>query len=89
LLDKQIIEKASDILSHLGPYTALEGKYPLVECATFGDEIKGKGWNDQSNLHFVDSPFFDEGYKSEEEPSFYNATWAIVTILYYIIKNRT
>jgi hypothetical protein len=41
--------------------TRLEGDYPVVECATFADEIKAKGASWQSGWHFVDTPYLDEG----------------------------
>jgi hypothetical protein len=40
------VEEAEKTLKELGKFTTLEDKHPFVECATFGDEIKGKGWND-------------------------------------------
>jgi hypothetical protein len=41
-----------------------------------------KGWSDQINMHFVDDPFLDEGYKSENFPiEENNATWAIDVIM--------
>ena len=43
-LSKDLIERANKMLSHLKDYTTLESKHPFVECATFGDEIKNKGW---------------------------------------------
>ena len=49
-------------MSHLNGFTSLEKDYPFVECATFGDEIKSRGWGEQSNLHYADKPYFDEGY---------------------------
>lgn len=66
MLDQEMIDTANSILQFLAPYTSLEKDYPFVECATFADEIKNKGWNDQSNLHFVDTPFFD-GYTRDVE----------------------
>lgn len=62
ILDPVILDKAHSVLAHLAPYTDMEGSHPFVECATFADEIKGRGWNDQANLHYVNIPFFDEGF---------------------------
>jgi len=33
-------------LGHLKDFTGLEKDHPFVECATFGDEIKSKGWGE-------------------------------------------
>ena len=41
--------------------TDKEGDHPFVECATFADEIKGKGGRYQSPWHFVDQPYLDQG----------------------------
>ena len=54
-----IVDKATHILTGIASYTDLEKDHPFVECATFADEIKLTGWNDQSHWHFVDEPFFD------------------------------
>lgn len=53
-----------------GPWTVAEGDHPFVECATFGDLIKriGGGW--QSDWHFVDIPFLDEGGSLADFPDF-------------------
>ena len=77
MLEPEIVEKANKVLSHLKDFTSLEKDYPFVECATFGDEIKSRGFGDQSNLHYVDKPFFDMGYFVETSPSQLNATEAI------------
>lgn len=66
----------------LSTFTTLEKNYPFVECATFADAIKGKGWDDQAEWHFVDNPFFDENFT---DPNIYyeyqNITWALGEIL--------
>ena len=41
--------------------TAKEDSYPFVECATFADDIKYKGGNWQSEWHFIDMAYLDEG----------------------------
>jgi hypothetical protein len=46
VLDPEVTEYVEKALSHLKGFTSLEDKHPLVECATFGDEIKGRGWGD-------------------------------------------
>jgi len=45
----------------------MEKNHPFVECATFPDAIKSKGWADTGDWHFVDTPFFDEGFTTEAE----------------------
>ena len=77
ILDNDTITKANSMLETLAPYTTLENKYPFVECATFADEIKQKGWNDQAGWHFVDNPFFDNYTNTLVYPEVYNITWAI------------
>jgi len=42
-------------------WTKDEDKHPMVECATFADDIKGHGGRFQSGWHFVDQPFYDQG----------------------------
>jgi len=43
----------------------------MVECATFADEIKGKGAKWQSGWHFVDTPFVDQPGKTiDDYPDF-------------------
>lgn len=44
-------------------WTSSEDKHPMVECATFADEIKSKGGKWQSGWHFIDEPFLNEGGK--------------------------
>lgn len=50
--------------------TKLERDYPFVECATFADEIKGKGATWQSGWHFIDTPYFDQGGSAKDFPLF-------------------
>ena len=60
-------------------FTTFEKDYSFVECATFADEIKETGFDDQSHWHFVDEPFFDNGFQSDDVyPQIYNVTWAMV-----------
>lgn len=55
----------------------MEKNHTFVEAATFGDAIKGKGWNDQADWHFVDIPLFDN-YAKDVDPEPVNITWALV-----------
>jgi hypothetical protein len=73
-----LITRANTVLSHLASFTTVEKDYPFVECATFADDIKSKGWDDQADWHFVDNPFFDDGYnKADWYPNAYNVTWEL------------
>jgi hypothetical protein len=76
-----LIDRANGILKGIASYTPLEQDHPFVECATFADEIKSKGFDDQAHWHFVDTPFLDEGYQTLVYPEVYNVTWAIVSII--------
>jgi hypothetical protein len=71
-----VVEKSLAILKGIAAFTDLEKDHPFVECATFADDIKGKGFDDQAHWHFVDNPFFD-GYTTVVNPELYNITWAI------------
>jgi S1/P1 Nuclease len=75
-----LISKAEHILSGLSVFTTFERDYPFVECATFADEIKDEGFDDQSHWHFVDTPLFEEGYQTTTYPQIYNVTWSMVII---------
>jgi len=72
-----LMDKANTILAGISQFTTLESKYPFVECATFADEIKNEGFDDQSHWHFVDNPFYDQGFTANIAPNEYNVTWAI------------
>ena len=67
------------MLKGLALYTSFEKDYPFVECATFADEIKEQGFDDQSHWHYVDKAFFDNGFnRNDVYPEMYNVTWAMV-----------
>jgi hypothetical protein len=73
-----LLEKANGILANLADFTDLETpEHAFVECATFPDKIKHRGFGAQAHWHFVDTPFFDEGFEKEVIPNQYNVTWAI------------
>jgi hypothetical protein len=76
--DSSIMTRANNVLAYLSEFTTLEKDHPFVECATFADEIKSKGWDDQSEWHFVDNPFMDDGFNTDVAPQDYNVTWIIV-----------
>jgi hypothetical protein len=64
-------------LSKLASFTSLEKDHPFIECATFADEIKSTGFDDQAQWHFVDNPFMDDGYQKDVAPNVYNGSWEI------------
>jgi S1/P1 Nuclease len=71
----QAIEILTD--SNFQAYLHLEDKYPFVECATFADEIKEDGFNDQAAWHYVNTPLVDSPGLDTPAPVPYNITWAI------------
>jgi len=76
-----VIDTSNTLLSYLASFTTLEKDHPFVEAATFADAIKSSGWNDQSQWHFVDNPFFDEGFKTTVFPDLYNNTWELTELV--------
>ena len=65
---------ALDVLSSLKdsyPDLIEEGSHPFTECATFADDIKHKGYSFQSDWHFINLPYFDEGGSAEDYPDFH------------------
>lgn len=75
--NEEVIELVEEQLDVLRSFVHMEQNHPFVECATFADFIKNSGFNDLSTWHYVDTPFFDEGYTTEvhDDPS--NVVWAI------------
>lgn len=69
------------MLAGLSIFTTFEGDHPFVECATFADEIKDEGFEDQSHWHYVDTPLFAEEYSAQVYPEIYNVTWSIVSLI--------
>ena len=47
-----------------------ERDHPFTECATFADEIKDEGMDWQTNWHFIDQPYFDQGGSEKDYPDF-------------------
>jgi hypothetical protein len=45
--------------------TSHEDQHPFVECATFADDIKYNGGGWQSDFHFIDIAYVDEGKASD------------------------
>jgi len=62
-----------------------EGDYPFVEGATLADTIKYKGGGWQSDWHFVDMPFLDEGGKVSDFPDFKLSNTNITNAIYGIM----
>lgn len=64
----------------------------MVECVTFADDIKYKGGSYQSNWHFIDTPYLDDGGDISDYPGFipdtHNATEAISAITGWINKEN-
>ena len=63
LLQKNAPNALSAAQELLGSFTLNqnEGDHSFVECATYGDDMKGKGGSYQSGWHFIDTPYLDEG----------------------------
>jgi hypothetical protein len=87
-LEKESPETVKDVEALLGilkksdpKWTQNERDFPLVECATFGDDIKSKGGSYQADWHFVDTPFVDDSGNYQIIPDKYNVTEAIDDIL--------
>jgi len=77
-----LVTKAEGILAMLAQFTTLEDQHPFVECATFPDKIKAKGWHTQAHWHFIDTPFFDNFEKDDWYPNEFNITWVIPELKY-------
>ena len=41
--------------------TTDEGDHPFTESANFADNVKGQGLSFQSDWHFIDQPYLDQG----------------------------
>lgn len=70
----EALKAANEVLSSFKSahpdLTKPEGNFPFVECATFADDIKGKGGAFQSGWHFIDTPFLDQGGSIDDFPGF-------------------
>lgn len=73
------------MLKHLkddDPYiTKEEGSHPFTECATFADDIKGKGFYWSSEWHYVDQPYLSEGDSIKDYPNYQFAAENLVEAL--------
>ena len=85
---------ALTMLAHLKEFdpslTAGEADHPFVECATFADDIKYHGGAWQSDYHFVDNPFIEEGKTTDYTIAIspHNLTYGIESIVQWLsIRN--
>ena len=58
------------VLKKYYPSLVTENKNPFTECATFADDIKGKGYSFQANWHYINLPYLDEPGTTLDEFSF-------------------
>lgn len=86
------LKKAEDILEVMAnqTITSSERDHPFVESSAFADEVKYKGGSWQSNWHFVDIPYFDQGGNINNYPQFkedmMNITLAIPGIVDWLMN---
>jgi len=73
---------AEAVLQPLTYMNTHEKDHMFVESATFADDIKDKGFNDQSPWHYIDQPFMDN-FNTTVFPEQFNVTWSID----YMTKN--
>ena len=66
------LQKAEVILSAMANQTLTDSErdHPFVEAAPFADMVKYRGGQWQSNWHFVDIPYFDQGGNINNYPEF-------------------
>lgn len=83
--DNAALQAALSLLQYLendySSITAHEGDHPFTECATFADDIKGMGYSFQSNWHFINIPYFDQGGDSSDFPNFHEPAQDVVGAL--------
>jgi hypothetical protein len=68
----EVVAKVEDLLKVMEgeTNTISELNHPFVECAAYADYIKMRGGSWQSNWHFVDIPYFDQGGNAKDYPDF-------------------
>jgi hypothetical protein len=90
--DRHALRNAEVMLKAMGnqSITDSERDHPFVECASFADMVKYKGGGWQSNWHFVDIPYFDQGGNMNDYPDFkediMNITVAIPGIVDWLMN---
>ena len=77
--DPKALLQAKKLLSVLPHINPKEKDFPFVECASLADDIKYRGGSWQSDWHFVDKPWLDQGGKPEDYPEFVN-NWKNLTM---------
>lgn len=92
------LKKANDLLKFLndfspkGLHKKKERDFPFVECSTLADDIKYRGGSWQSDWHFIDKPWFDQGGKPEDFPDYKinerNLTLVIPEIIKWLRKDE-
>jgi len=69
-----VLSAALDEMKALKQYyptlTTAEKNHPFTECATFGDDIKSKGYTFQSSWHYTNLPCLDEPGTTLDDFSF-------------------
>ena len=68
VLDAAVTELA--VLKQYFPSLVTEDKHPFTECATFADDVKGKGYSFQSDWHYINLPYLDEPGTTLDDFSF-------------------
>lgn len=79
VLDAALTELA--VLAKYYPDLVKEENNPFTECATFADDIKGKGYTFQSNWHYINKPYLDEEGTTLDDFTFTQPTEDVVGAL--------
>ncbi len=77
--DPKALFEANKLLNVLPHINSKEKDFPFVECASLADDIKYKGGSWQSDWHFVDKPWLDQGGQPQDYPEFVN-NWKNLTM---------
>lgn len=65
------LDEFKPLAQYYSSLTTNEGNNPFTECATEGDDWKGKGYSFQSSWHFINLPYYDEdGTDASDFPDF-------------------
>ena len=62
---QEYIEKAEAFMKSFSRYTKLEGDHPFVECATFADVAKNRGWRTTGHWHYMNIPHIKSDFTGE------------------------
>ncbi len=89
---ENLIEKAEKFMWAFARYTRLEGDHKFVECATFADVAKLRGWRTTGHWHYMNIPYIRKDYSGATiENTQYGVAWAldeIKTIMYFFGRPR-